>query len=329
MAAHGELARSRPAAAHLTGFYVSLSAGGMIGGLFAGLIAPNVFSSVAEYPDPAGAGGIVPAHSIRRLERARARDLGARDLAACWLIAPRLLIGWVPNDDQIGLCELGRDRRRGSGRGADVGGAADECGDGGRGGARRDPAITRLMSSGCTSVRSFFGVHKVCDTRDGKLRAVEHGTTIHGAERLLGRRWPAPAKPPEPLTYYYFRFAHGPDHARRACAQGRHAQCRGDRARLRNARLLFPARRELALFRDRSFDRYGILRATFRGSAISAMAPPTSHRFRRRAADAGARARSSLRRDRRRCLSSDAIPIHLATREAMAIYKAKLAPRKA
>ena len=61
MACHGELARTRPAAKYLTGFYVALSFGGMVGGLFAGLIAPFTFSWVAEYPDPAGAGGAVPA----------------------------------------------------------------------------------------------------------------------------------------------------------------------------------------------------------------------------------------------------------------------------
>jgi hypothetical protein len=50
MACHGELARTRPPAQHLTGFYVALSFGGMVGGLFAGLIAPFSFSWVAEYP---------------------------------------------------------------------------------------------------------------------------------------------------------------------------------------------------------------------------------------------------------------------------------------
>ena len=50
MACHGELARTRPPVKYLTGFYVALSFGGMIGGLFAGLIAPNVFSWIAEYP---------------------------------------------------------------------------------------------------------------------------------------------------------------------------------------------------------------------------------------------------------------------------------------
>ena len=50
LACHGELARQRPSPEHLTTFYVMLSAGGMIGGLFAGLIAPYAFSWVAEYP---------------------------------------------------------------------------------------------------------------------------------------------------------------------------------------------------------------------------------------------------------------------------------------
>src|SRR5882757_4350576 len=50
MACHGELARTRPATTYLTGFYVALSFGGMVGGLFAGLIAPYTFSWIAEYP---------------------------------------------------------------------------------------------------------------------------------------------------------------------------------------------------------------------------------------------------------------------------------------
>src|SRR5206468_841927 len=50
MACHGELARTRPAAKYLTAFYVALSFGGMVGGLFAGLIAPYAFSWIAEYP---------------------------------------------------------------------------------------------------------------------------------------------------------------------------------------------------------------------------------------------------------------------------------------
>src|SRR5262249_10249530 len=50
LACHGELARTRPNAHYLTTFYLALSFGGMLGGLFSGLVAPYVFSWVAEYP---------------------------------------------------------------------------------------------------------------------------------------------------------------------------------------------------------------------------------------------------------------------------------------
>src|SRR5262245_62668457 len=47
---HGELARRRPAPQFLTAFYMRISAGGMIGGIAVGLIAPHAFNWVAEYP---------------------------------------------------------------------------------------------------------------------------------------------------------------------------------------------------------------------------------------------------------------------------------------
>src|SRR6185312_10316017 len=45
---HGELVRRRPPARYLTTFYLWMSFGGMIGGIFAGLIAPYIFNWVAE-----------------------------------------------------------------------------------------------------------------------------------------------------------------------------------------------------------------------------------------------------------------------------------------
>jgi hypothetical protein len=50
MVCHGELVRRRPDTSHLTSFYVSVSLGGALGGLFVGLLAPNVFSSYYELP---------------------------------------------------------------------------------------------------------------------------------------------------------------------------------------------------------------------------------------------------------------------------------------
>ena len=50
LACHAVLASRRPPAEGLTGFYLALSAGGLLGGLGAALVAPAVFSFVAEYP---------------------------------------------------------------------------------------------------------------------------------------------------------------------------------------------------------------------------------------------------------------------------------------
>ena len=93
MACHGELAQSRPAARYLTGFYVSLSFGGMVGGLFAGLIAPYTFSWIAEYP-------ILVALAVLCLPARVGRYAGWRGLywlllliAAVALIAPSYTTG--------------------------------------------------------------------------------------------------------------------------------------------------------------------------------------------------------------------------------------------
>src|SRR5262249_15487498 len=50
MVCHGELAQSRPAAEHLTEFYLWMATGGALGGLFTALVAPLIFSSITEYP---------------------------------------------------------------------------------------------------------------------------------------------------------------------------------------------------------------------------------------------------------------------------------------
>jgi len=50
MVCHGELAASRPAVVHLTDFYLWISAGGAIGGLFNAVVAPLVFKTGVEYP---------------------------------------------------------------------------------------------------------------------------------------------------------------------------------------------------------------------------------------------------------------------------------------
>jgi len=50
MICHGRLANSRPDARFLTGFYFWISVGGALGGFFNSILAPIIFNSIAEYP---------------------------------------------------------------------------------------------------------------------------------------------------------------------------------------------------------------------------------------------------------------------------------------
>ncbi|HUA63067.1 MAG TPA: fused MFS/spermidine synthase [Verrucomicrobiae bacterium] len=50
MVCHGEIVRLKPHPRFLTGFYVTLSLGGAVGGLFVGLVAPNLFKAYYEFP---------------------------------------------------------------------------------------------------------------------------------------------------------------------------------------------------------------------------------------------------------------------------------------
>jgi hypothetical protein len=50
MVCHGELARTRPTTRNLTGFYLCMSVGGVLGGVFNTVVAPLAFNSLVEYP---------------------------------------------------------------------------------------------------------------------------------------------------------------------------------------------------------------------------------------------------------------------------------------
>jgi hypothetical protein len=49
MLCQGELARSRPSTRYLTTFYLTIAAGGAVGGLFVAMIAPRIFTEFSEY----------------------------------------------------------------------------------------------------------------------------------------------------------------------------------------------------------------------------------------------------------------------------------------
>jgi spermidine synthase len=50
MVCHGQLANDRPSAKDVTEFYLCISVGGALGGLFSALLAPLIFPTVIEYP---------------------------------------------------------------------------------------------------------------------------------------------------------------------------------------------------------------------------------------------------------------------------------------
>lgn len=202
MACHGELARTRPPAQYLTGFYVALSFGGMVGGLFAGLIAPYVFSWIAEYP-------ILLALSAL----CRPRDSsGARAslwlwafavLAALTLIAISYRVGattafletnrvWVVTSVAVTAMVLAVLLKIDRWKLASLVALGLVL-------IRAYPADDGRVET----IRSFFGVHKIVVTPNGQYHVLMHGTTIHGAEKFQEDDGSPVRGRPEAISYYH------------------------------------------------------------------------------------------------------------------------------
>jgi len=204
MACHGELARTRPAAKYLTGFYVALSFGGMVGGLFAGLIAPFTFSWVAEYPILLALAALCrPPGGDARLPRWAAWYWPFLGVLAVALIGPSWSTGKLMNwlDDHrvwmiggIGvlsaLLALGLNASRWKIFATVVVALAL---------LRAYPSDDGRVET----VRSFFGVHKIVVTPNGQYHVLMHGTTIHGAEKFRNDDGTPVTGQPEPITYYH------------------------------------------------------------------------------------------------------------------------------
>ncbi|HTC23852.1 MAG TPA: fused MFS/spermidine synthase [Gemmatimonadales bacterium] len=200
---HGELARLRPAARRLTEFYLWVALGGALGGAFNAVVAPHVFTSVAEYP--------LAVAAVALLIRWPARTTGPGGIttfvvavlalgvglayAGAWLDSPRV-IARVPSQlvllnglalaAIIGALLLWRRRfdlllAVGIPLILGVAWIAEV----------RRPGV--LLAA-----RDFFGVYRVQDTRQG-FRVFFHGTTLHGLQPVAVRRrlWPTSYYHPE------------------------------------------------------------------------------------------------------------------------------------
>ncbi len=187
---HGELARRRPGVGRLTEFYLWISVGGALGGCFNVLLAPVAFPRMEEYPLV-----LTLACLLRPRTRVEGRTSKAADAAALAALAAGLVLVVRPEMlamkavaagaiatmlVAVAALHLGRT----PGHLAAVVGAALLL----RAGAEyRRPGLLGVE-------RTFFGRYTV--QRDGPHHLLYHGTTVHGAQ---DRR---PERRGEPLTYY-------------------------------------------------------------------------------------------------------------------------------
>jgi hypothetical protein len=212
MVCHGELARRRPAGAQLTAFYLCMSAGGVLGGLFNALIAPIAFRTVVEYPlaivlacaarpSPraliAAASNRENPENLSNPENPENRANPALDLliplglGALMLAAPATL-GGATNPVPVLLVYAVLTLFCFSLKGRPL---------------RFALSLGALMIATTTYVgahqdveyrgRSYFSVYKVASDPVRHLRLLVHGRIVHGAQSLdaTHRR--------EPLTYYH------------------------------------------------------------------------------------------------------------------------------
>jgi len=168
----------------------------MLGGVFAGLITPNLFNNIYEYPMLIAAALLVLPGTFAGSPRHFLREVWPGLMATALVVVLRLLDVRLPLDAlkpfQVLLVALAGVMVFYVKRPARFFGLVVFA-----------FVLTALYQPGVTVIeraRSFFGVHKVVETADGKYRLLYHGTTIHGAERINE----AGSQQPEPLTYYYF-----------------------------------------------------------------------------------------------------------------------------
>jgi spermidine synthase len=314
---HGELARRRPAPEHLTAFYMWMSAGGMVGGIASGLIAPYTFNWIAEYPILIALavlcrpGLALPKSYVEQiiffgalavaalaLVLFRAFEVDVDTTVFTWWVAPPLLIVTVL--------------------------------------FWRDPlpfaAIVAfvllanhyiLEVGGSRSVRSFFGVLKITESYDGRYRLLSHGTTLHGGQRIRDNDGNPITGRPEPIMYYYNGSAMAQilDAARARKKPIRYAviglgtgtlACRAEPDDTVHYYEIDPAMIRLSTD-PKNFSFLTECRPVTitLGDARLTLAEAPDQSYDVILVDA---------------FTSDAIPIHLMTREAMAIYRQKLAP---
>ncbi len=198
---HRELYLRRPDASRLTEFYIWMSLGGVIGGIFAALIAPKIFASVIEFKllllisllcRPGVLLGLDANVRVVRVALTGAA-MAAAFFTYKWLVAADVIAtGGAPLYGLIAASLIGVYLTR----------AWPE----------HRAVLVLAMIVGLTIMpgehrtiymeRSFFGTMRVTETDSGEHRLMLHGTTVHGAQRLKTASG-APVSAADPATYYH------------------------------------------------------------------------------------------------------------------------------
>lgn len=209
---HGWLARFKPAPQHLTAFYFSMSCGGALGGLLNALVAPVLFTSTIEYPLSLLAASIA---SFLLLQRGRGKEAAfqthlfvmARVLVTTLVNATvfYFVFGLALGDFTLTTVTLNPKTLMMAATFATLAAMVIY---------RRLNHIfyaalvlalfqVTVMHGGggnhplVFQERSFFGVWKITDQPEENSRYLMHNTTVHGAQFLKLN------EPLEPLTYYW------------------------------------------------------------------------------------------------------------------------------
>jgi len=155
MVCHGELARLKPHPNHLTTFYLALSVGGAIGGVFAVFVAPNCFNGDVELPIGMAATAVL-ALVVTYKDMAARTNKAVGPAAWLGLMATTAVVAALISGLAYGTVQL--------------------------------VANTRL------SARNFYGTLTVNDHGAGEQaeRTLSHGSIIHGEQHLAAdrRAWP-------------------------------------------------------------------------------------------------------------------------------------------
>jgi hypothetical protein len=327
---HGELARSRPKVSRLTEFYLWISFGGVLGGIFNSLLAPVLFSTVAEFPLALVFAALlrppidIKPESPAKTARARRND---------WLLP--IALGLCMTAVIGGLAHAGLR----PGRPLVIlifGYSMLWCMSFGKRPLRFAAGLVALLLAGSLytgpfgqiihTERSFFGVSRVTNDPAGRLRSLFHGGTNHGMQNLN------PATSREPLAYY---TTSGPAGTVLRALQAKTLYDNGGHVRKPNWAVVGLGAGAMACYLEpgESLTYYEIDPTVKRIASdpryftfLSQCAPNAQivlgdARLKLRGAADGSYDLIVLD-----AFSGDTIPMHLMTREALALYVRKLAP---